>query len=94
MIQHLQKHGFLEGNWHLTDLKINLLTAVVLSEGFSDHLGKDLKRQYPENQVFQVDTAATAGGTRGVGGNISLTISKQATPCPLKGHGVAISYYL
>ena len=37
---------------HLTDLEIDLLSVVVFSEGFADHLGKGLKRQGAEDRVF------------------------------------------
>jgi hypothetical protein len=53
-IQHLQKHWILERNRYLADLEIDVLATVVLSEGFSDHLGKCQKHQGAKEQVFQV----------------------------------------
>jgi hypothetical protein len=57
-IQHLQKHWILKRNRYLTDLEIDVLSSVVLPEGFADHLCKGLKRKGPEDRVFQEDTPA------------------------------------
>jgi len=53
-IRHFQKHWLLERNRHRSDLEIDLLATVVLSEGLADQIGN-----HPE-----------AGGARGAGWRI------------------------